>query len=184
MHVRLLGLALLTGFGPAASAQDGERFPGCDSPEAHQFDFWTGEWEVESRFRQPSGEWVESTQTWRAEEVVGGCVLIDFADGDFFGRGMRLQGMGTRYYNPQTQEWTITWISTSAPGQWGTWTGTFSSDDEATFLNQVETPNGTRWSRIWWSELTEDSAHWEYAVSSDGETWQTVWVMEFTREGT
>jgi len=183
MLTRFLLLAFVVGFAPIASAQGDARHPGCDSPEAHQFDFWAGDWDIQSRFRSSSGEWIESEQEWRAEEAVGGCVFIDFADGDFFGPGTRLQGMGTRYYNPQSQEWAITWISTGAPGQWGTWTGTFSSEGEATFISQTETPNGTLWSRIWWSELTADSAHWEHAVSRDGDTWQTTWVMEMTRKG-
>jgi hypothetical protein len=37
-------------------------------------------------------------------------------------------------------------------------------------------------SRLTWSDITADSAHWESARSSDGgETWQVHWVIEFRR---
>ena len=33
-----------------------------------------------------------------------------------------------------------------------------------------------------WSEVTESSARWEQAFSADdGQTWETNWVMEWTR---
>jgi len=36
--------------------------------------------------------------------------------------------------------------------------------------------------RFQWSEITGSSARWDQAFSTDdGETWETNWVMEFTR---
>jgi len=112
--------------------------------------------------------------------VVGGCVFIDFADGKFNGQG-RTRGMGTRYCDPATDEWVITWISTDAPGQWGEWRGSFDEDGVGDFLQESQTPNGTLHSRIRWTDLTDTSAHWEYAVSQDGQNWTTAWKMDYTK---
>jgi hypothetical protein len=36
--------------------------------------------------------------------------------------------------------------------------------------------------RFIWSEITDTSARWEQAYSADGGvTWETNWIMEFTR---
>ncbi len=38
--------------------------------------------------------------------------------------------------------------------------------------------------RYTWSDITAESCRWEQAFSPDkGETWETNWVMEFTRTG-
>lgn len=86
----LLGSATALFVSSPLLVQAQERFPGCDSEEAHRFDFWTGEWDVRSRTSQPDGTWLETDQEWHAEEVVGGCVFIDFADGDFAGHRMQI----------------------------------------------------------------------------------------------
>ena len=165
---------------PAVSEAQ-NRFAGCDSPQAHQFDFWAGNWNVESRTLQQDGTWLETDQEWNAEEVVGGCLFIDFADGDFSGHRMR--GMGTRFYVPSDNQWVITWTSTDNPGGWGEWRGNFDADGNADFFQETETPNGVVTSRIRWEDITDNSAHWEYGVSRDGgQTWTTFWTMEFSKK--
>lgn len=168
-------LLLLTWMVPGtAFAQD--RYEGCDSPEAHAFDFWPGEWEIVSRYRQSDGSWLETEQEWTAEAVVGGCVFIDFGDGDFAGHRMR--GMGTRYYDPAAGEWVITWISTDAPGQWQEWRGDFDEDGVGDFFQK----SGEVVTRIRWTDVTDTSAHWEYAVSQDGGmNFTPTWVMELSK---
>ena len=171
-------VAALAAAPSVARAQD--RFAGCDSPQAHQFDFWAGDWTVQSKTLQQDGTWLETDQEWRAEEVVGGCIFIDFADGDFSGHRMR--GMGTRYFVPATEEWVITWASTDNPGGWGEWRGSFDADGNADFFRENSTPNGVVTSRIRWQEITDTSAHWEFGVSRDNRTtWTTFWMMEFSK---
>jgi hypothetical protein len=123
---------------------------------------------------------VETRQTWRAEEVLGGCAFVDYVEGDF-GAGP-MKGMGSRFWDPATDEWVITWLSTAAPGQMGTWRGTFDGSGRGEFLQEAETPDGTVLSRISWYDLGKDSAGWDHAVSVDGgETWRTTWEMRFRR---
>lgn len=138
----------------------------CAGPESHRFDFCAGTWSVESRMRGPDGAWVETEGTWRAEEILGGCAFIDFARGDF-GRGP-MRGMGSRYYQPESDTWYITWLSTRSPGRLQIWEGGFDDDGTATFLQEVSTPQGALLSRIRWWDLSDDFAEWEHAVSRDG----------------
>lgn len=131
--------------------------------------------------RGPDGTWVETEATWRAEEILGGCAFIDFARGDF-GRGS-MRGMGSRYYEPESDTWYITWLSTRSPGRLQIWEGGFDDDGTATFLQEVSTPQGPLLSRIRWWDLSDDYAEWEHAISRDGgETWQTTWRMTFRRQ--
>lgn len=164
-----------------AGSDDGDGPTACAGPESHRFDFWAGTWDVESRLRTPDG-WVETTATWTAREILGGCAFIDFADSDFGGGALR--GMGSRYYEPDSGTWYITWMSTQAPGQLGIWEGGFDDDDSATFLREASTANGTVLTRIRWWDITDDTAEWEYAVSRDGgDSWTSAWRMSLSRVG-
>lgn len=158
----------------------GEGPSACVPGDAHRFDFWPGRWEVESRRRGTNGAWHETQNLWRATEVLGGCTFIDFADGDF-GTGP-LRGMGTRYYDPATGHWYITWMSTESPGVMQVWEGGFDSTGRGEFISRLMTANGPLLSRILWWDVLDHSAEWEHAISSDdGTTWLATWRMSFRR---
>ena len=153
----------------------------CSALEAHRFDFWAGDWSVESRRRDSTGEWRETRNQWRAETVLGGCTFVDFADGDFGTGAMR--GMGTRYYDAQRDRWFITSLSTENPGELGLWEGGFDEAGVGDFFMDIETPTGTLRSRIRWWDVTADGAEWEHAISRDqGATWTPTWRMTFRRK--
>jgi hypothetical protein len=61
------------------------------------------------------------------------------------------------------------------------WRGTFQDGKIDLFAEWDE--GGWRvQSRLGWSEITADSAHWESARSSDGgKTWQMHWIIDFRR---
>jgi len=157
----------------------GERPEACAGEAARQFDFWPGEWRVESRYRTGPDQWLQTEGRWLAEQVVGGCVIIDFADGAFSGTPM--EGMGTRYWDPRAQLWVITWISTAHPGKWQEWRGRFV-DGVGNFYSASTDEVGEVYSRLQWSDIMGDSAAWNFAVTRDGgTTWETHWLMEFER---
>lgn len=152
----------------------------CAGPASHAFDFWPGVWEIESRRLTPEGRWLETRQTWRAETVLGGCAFVDLTDGDSAGEPMK--GMGTRFWDPEREEWVITWLSTEAPGELGIWRGTFDDSGRGEFFQTYETPNGTVISRISWYDIRRDSLDWDHAISRDGgETWQQTWIMRLRK---
>lgn len=172
-----LALALVVALGAAAPV-DPDAGP-CDTPQGHRFDFWPGWWHVDSELRMPDGSWSATRNVWFARAELDGCAFLDFADGDF--GGGRMAGIGSRYYDPDSDRWSITWLSTDSPGRLGVWTGRFD-DGRGDFLRTVETPGGTVTSRISWFDLREDSVGWEFAISRDaGENWQPLWRMTFRR---
>lgn len=180
IHAGAASLLLAMALPGLATAQEAptpsEHHPACDAPAFHAFDFWPGEWVVESRMRIPDG-WHESTERWSAEKRAGGCILVDYAEGDFGPTPM--SGMGTRYYDPEADHWVITWLSTRAPGRVGRWTGGFDEAGVGDFFSEGEGPVR---SRIRWTDVSAGGAHWEYAVSRDGGgSWTPQWIMEFSR---
>jgi hypothetical protein len=70
----------------------------CDAPEAHQFDFWIGDWEVKTPDGKPAG-------TNRVDRVIGGCAIQEHWVGV---RGMI--GTSLNMYVPSTKRWHQTWI--------------------------------------------------------------------------
>lgn len=163
---------------PTPRAVDAESADRCDTPQGRRFDFWPGEWRVESRLRVGAGEWHQTQAVWRAEEVIGGCGFLDYTTGDY-GRGP-MSGVGSRFYNPETDRWIVTWVSTENPGSMGVWEGRFEEDGTGDFFRETQTAEGVVHSRIRWTNVREGRADWSYAVSSDGgDTWTTMWEMQF-----
>lgn len=154
----------------------------CVNEEAHRFDFLAGEWIVESRRIDESGEWHETRNRWSVEAVLGGCAFVDYVDGDF-GSG-RFRGMGTRYYEPEADRWYITWMSTEAPGVLEIWEGGFDETGAGNFRQEIDTESGPIISRIRWWDIRADSVEWGHALSRDGgETWSPTWRMTLRRTG-
>lgn len=158
----------------------GGTLPGCATEQGRAFDFWAGVWRVESRSRSPNGEWRPSQGIWKAERMLGGCGFLDYTVGDY-GQGP-VRGVGSRFYDPEEDEWTLTWISTLNPGSLGTWSGRFR-DGAGEFFNETDTRNGPQVSRIRWFNIERDAADWDYAVSRDGREWRVMWEMKFRRIG-
>jgi len=87
-----------------------------------------------------------------------------------------------RPFTPETGEWSIYWADTRRAG-------TFLSPMVGRFIGHSgefygdEKVEGKKiLCRFLWSRLTNDQPQWEQAFSADGgKTWETNWVMTFTR---
>ncbi|MFW6079139.1 MAG: hypothetical protein ACODAE_05925 [Gemmatimonadota bacterium] len=176
--VPLIGQA--TGASPVGGADEFEGVDLCAGPESHAFDFWPGEWEVESRRLASGGAWHESRLTVRVETVLGGCAFVDYIDGAPSGEPIR--GMGSRFWDSEAEEWVVTWLSTESAGRLEVWRGTFDADGRGEFLQEVETAEGTLLSRLSWWDIEDDRAEWAHAISSDGgESWENTWTMRLRK---
>ena len=163
---------------PTAAAED-LGSPACDTPEGRRFDFWPGEWRVSSRLRGPDGDWWETEGVWRAVRVLDGCGYLDSTTGDY-GPAM-MSGVGSRFYDPEADEWTVTWTSTQNPGEIGVWRGLFGTDGVGEFYRDLEGPGPVR-SRIRWTNVGGDTADWDFSVlGAEGEEWRVLWEMSFSR---
>ena len=147
------------------------------------FDFIIGQWRVHNRcLRQRlkgSHDWYEFEGRSIARKILGGIGNID--EITFDRETGPIEGMALRLFDPQSQEWSIYW-SSSATGVLDTpMIGKFENG-RGEFCAQEIHENKHLYSRFIWSEITADSCRWEQALSGDGgKTWETNWIMEFTK---
>lgn len=157
----------------------------------HDFDFLLGHWQVENRRLrkrlQQNQEWETFDATQHNQALPGGIGNFD----DFIAASWRpdFVGMSLRLFNPQTGLWSIYWLDNhtagldksgrlSAPvvGKFENGVGVFECDDEL--------DSKTIRVRYTWSDIGQDSARWEQAMSPDnGSTWELNWTMLFQRLG-
>ena len=147
------------------------------------FDFLLGRWNVRNRrlIRGLAGadEWYEFDSKAAARPLPAGLGTEDvFCTG--YGGGF--VGMSFRFYDPATGLWSIYWTDSRRPGlldppvigSFAGDIGLFEGDDTVD-----ERPIRVRFV---WSGVTTPTPRLEQAFSDDdGETWETNWVMDFTR---
>jgi hypothetical protein len=150
------------------------------SDGARGFDFLHGRWKVASRRLVErlagSDEWQEFQGTAVCRPFLGGAANVDEISFPTLG----LIGMSVRLFDHETQRWSIHWASSLSGRLDPPVVGGFLNGRGEFYGEDVEGGRPVRVHFIW-SEITPESARWEQAFSLDGETWETNWVMEFTR---
>lgn len=152
---------------------------------ARDFDFWMGWWNVRNRRLRErlagSTEWEEFAATSVARPILGGLGNEDEFRTDWNGG---VVAMSFRFFDPEMRRWSIYWADSRRPGVldppvFGAFdgdTGVFEGDD--LFEGRPVRV------RFVWSGVTTPTPRWEQAFSDDdGETWETNWIMDFTRAG-
>ena len=147
------------------------------------FDFWPGEWKVKNRRLRSrlagSDEWEEFNAEVSARILMDGAANEDEFRTDFDGGFI---GMSFRFFDPERKRWSIYWADSRRlgvldPPVFGSFEdgiGVFEGDD-------VFEGRPIR-VRFIWSTVDTDAPRWEQAFSDDGgETWETNWIMDFTR---
>ncbi len=150
----------------------------------NNFDFLVGTWDsVQRRLVKPlagSDEWYEFAGTTRCYSMFGGAANVD--EVSFPEKGFH--GLSVRLLNPETDEWSIYWANSrngilALPPVVGRFT-----DGVGEFFSEEDWEGQPIVVRYRWSDITETSARWTQAFSTDkGETWETNWEAEFTRTG-
>ena len=151
---------------------------------AHDFDFLHGTWRIHNRkLRDPlcnSTEWYE---------FEGRAVERPFWDGQgnleeyeaTLPDGTRIRGMALRLYNPGARRWTINWASSTTGTLDPQMTGGFR-DGRGEFYSHEDYKGRMILVRFIWTSAGSNAARWEQAFSADaGKTWETNWIMDFTR---
>ena len=143
------------------------------------FDFLEGQWDARCRVPTDDG-WEEAPGSLTASRTLDRLVSLEFFEGIYHGGAMK--GLGLRVFNRQTGEWEHTWTDNLAPGNFHIWKGVWV-DGKIDLLAEFADAAGRQVrSRLTWSEITNDSAHWESARSYDeGQTWQLHWVIDIQR---
>ena len=149
------------------------------------FDFFIGNWQVKHRRLKERlancHEWLEFRGNTSVVKILGGAGnmddnLLDMPDGAY-------RAATVRAFDADKGIWSIWWLDGRYPthldvpmqGRFTNCIGEFYADD--TFAGH------TIRVRFLWSIPSADQPRWEQAFSVDGGvTWETNWVMDFTRE--
>ncbi len=156
--------------------------PICDTPEARQFDFWIGEWNVVNKRLHDDGTWVEMGRAAaKVYPILGGCALVEHWRGMAWDQ--KTIGFSVRAFDPRNQKWflLLTWPAKDRPG-FGTLEGAFSHG-RGEFFQRRQNPDGAEvLTRYSFSDARSDALRWDAAQSKDGgRSWSTYWIMEFSR---
>lgn len=139
------------------------------SEKAREFDFWVGEWDVQS-----NGTTVGTNVIQRIEE---GCGILE----NWKGQG-GLSGKGINFFNPTLGTWRQTYVSSNAV----IWEMTGEYKDGAMrYTGQVFSPTGTKMTRVTFYNLEPGRVrHTEDHSTDGGKTWSNVWDVMYIRKAT
>ncbi|MDX1577147.1 MAG: hypothetical protein R3266_01630 [Gemmatimonadota bacterium] len=180
-----LALAIAFGGGPALGAQDLPRgapatwpVSGALPPEARQFDFWVGEWEVNLRTFQTDLTWRDTHRaTARIYPILHGKAVLElWAAPD-------IVGFSLRYYDTSKERWVL-WLNWPGENRSGSSSleGGFRHGRGDFYATRVDAEGNERLSRFSFNDITATSLRWDDAYSRDGgKTWTHSWIMEWTR---
>ncbi|MEM7353323.1 MAG: tetratricopeptide repeat protein [Acidobacteriota bacterium] len=134
----------------------------CNTPEYRQFDFWLGDWAVESP--------TNGTALGRNHVTshLGGCALLE----SWTSAGPQ-QGMSLNYYDSRDRSWNQIYIDDSGNvGNWPPLKGGLV-DGEMVLESPADATPRTRWT---WSDLGHGKVRQRAESSTDGgKTWNTGW---------
>lgn len=147
------------------------------------FDFIVGEWKIHNRRLKErlkgSTDWEEFEGTAVAHKILGG--LGNFDEVIFNRESGPVLGSTLRVYNPQSQQWSIYWADNVNGFSPIPMVGEFKNG-RGEFYAQEPIAGRIILTRFIWSNITETSACWEQAFSTDGgQTWETNWMNELER---
>ncbi len=165
-RICLVLVALLSG---AVSAQDETPPAPCQSPEAHQFDFWLGQWNVSW------GEQGKGTNTIRKD--LGDCVIIESFDGR---PATPLVGMSVATFDARAGQWKQSWVDNQ--GGYLDFAGSWQTD--RMILQRHASREGVDFlQRMVWYDISQDTLQWQWERSDDnGETWSVLWHIHYQRQ--
>jgi hypothetical protein len=149
----------------------------------HDFDFSIGTWKTHvSRLLHPltgSTTWVQYEGISVVRKVWNGRASL--FELEVHGPAGQIEGVGLRLYNPQSHQWSLNWANSHDGTMSQPMIGEFKNG-HGEFFDQ-ETFNGrTIFGRNGFSDITPNSCRFAQAFSDDGgKTWETNWVMTFTR---
>ena len=149
------------------------------------FDFLIGTWKVHHRTLKKrlngSTEWNAFEGDMVSRKILNGLGVMD--ENLIRSQTGLVHAIALRLFNPESNEWNIYW-STDKTGTLGVPVIGGFQDGRGEFYSQEIFEGRHIYSRFIWSKITAHSAQWEQAFSEDGsKTWETNWVMEFTRMG-
>jgi len=148
----------------------------------NNFNFLVGNWTVANRRLRERlvgcTEWDEFESSSTAWNLLDDAAQIDqftFPDG--------ATALTLRLLDPKRQEWWLRWAASSDGVLLPPVIGRFDENGVGTFYGDDEHRGTPVRVRYVWSDITEKSARWEQAFSTDGgQSWEINWIMQLTRK--
>ena len=166
--MRILLLFICSAFNISVIAQNNNQAP-CVAPEASQFDFWIGDWNL---------TWNDSLHgTNHIEKIMGGCTVQE----NFVDPSTNFTGKSWSVYNPNYKVWQQTWVDNQ--GGYIALTGNMEDGKMILKTQERQTPKGKMQSRIVYYNITKDSFDWNWEASTDdGNNWKLNWKIHYDRK--
>jgi hypothetical protein len=157
--------------------------PAREPAGGQDFSFLIGDWRVHHRFvRMKDGtrEWLDVEGTASCREIMGGRANVEEHTIDAPGGSYR--AVGLRSYDSKAAQWSIWWLDGRAPHDLDPPMQGRFENGVGTFLGEATIGGRPMRVRFVWSQITPTTARWEQAYSTDaGRTWDTNWIMEWSR---
>ena len=147
---------------------------------AADFDFFVGDWNIrnlrlKARF-QGSDDWEEFHATSSVRKILEG--TGNFEEMDMPSQGFT--GMTLRLFNPRDGSWSLHWADSRSNVLFPPVIGHFDNGKGVFYGEDTDDGVPVRVRFLW--TPSPEAPLWAQAFSKDGgETWETNWVMEFTR---
>lgn len=146
----------------------------CSAPEASQFDFWIGDWNL---------TWSDSLHgTNRVEKIFGNCTVHE----NFTDPKTNYLGQSWSVYNANYKRWQQTWVDSQ--GGYIALTGGMVGDSLilTTSERAVPTsvsPSGKIINRMVYYNVQPNSFDWSWEASTDGgKNWKQNWLIHYKRK--
>jgi hypothetical protein len=143
--------------------------PPCSSPEARQFDFWVGQWDL---------SWGEDGRaTNHVQAIMDGCVILERFDGT---PAIPLRGMSLSSYNTNHGKWQQTWVDNN--GNYFDFAGEFQHGKMILARDAVVEGKPIKQRMVWYN-IAKDELDWNFERSDDGgQSWQILWQIHYRRK--
>jgi len=159
-----------------AAQHDGQR----------DFDFLVGSWNIHlKRLVQTtngSKEWVELNGTVVCRQVFGGRAEVEEFNVESGDRKMHIEGLATRFYNPNSHQWSIWWANAKDGAMYPPPVVGEFKNGRGEFYDQDVVDGRVVFTRYVWTATTTKSPHFEQSISADGgKSWELTWVTDQTK---
>ncbi len=153
---------------------------------ARAFDFYEGTWTVQMKQRnvdaalRPASAWTSFSASVSVRRIFQGAGFVEEYRLNK-PRGTKY-ALGTRLYDPKTNQWAIYWANKDA-GEWEPPARGGSLTKDGIEIIYDDTWGGRAiLTRYKWTTVNRDQPVWEQSLSGDcGVTWIPNWTMSFAR---
>lgn len=162
--------ALIIFFAFSSHGQNSNNQKPCSAPEASQFDFWVGSWDL---------SWNDTSHgTNTMQKIMDGCAVNE----NFYDPAMKYSGSSWSMYNPQLKIWQQTWIDNQ--GGYIALSGKFENNEMTLTTQPQKLPNEKEIiSRMVFYNITPANFDWRWESTKDNEaSWQTNWLIYYKRK--